>query len=112
MFGANGLDTKSSRAGLSASHFMIWASSAIVVGITGYFLSKYNHDGHLIYQMVIVCVLLVDIVTLANRISVCPHPRPVAPFHVPALHEELPPILHAPEPHLLLPVSPFKYLFV
>lgn len=39
---------------ISAFHFMIWASSAIVVGITGYFLKNFPHDQHLIFQMVIV----------------------------------------------------------
>jgi len=37
---------------------MIWASSAIVVGITGYFLKNYAHDQHLIFQMVIAALTL------------------------------------------------------
>ncbi|KAF2734731.1 hypothetical protein EJ04DRAFT_552485 [Polyplosphaeria fusca] len=34
-------------------HFMTWASAAIVVGITGYFLNNYTHDRSLIYEIVI-----------------------------------------------------------
>jgi hypothetical protein len=43
---------------LSASHFMTWISSAIVVGITGYFLNNYAHDQHLIFEMVISALVL------------------------------------------------------
>jgi len=39
---------------VAASNFMVWASSAIVAGITGYFLNNYAHDQHLIYQVTIV----------------------------------------------------------
>jgi hypothetical protein len=39
---------------LAFSHFMVWISSAIVVGITGYFLNDYAHDQHLIFEMTIV----------------------------------------------------------
>lgn len=39
---------------LAASHLMTWISSAIVVGITAYFLNDYPHDQHLIFEIVIV----------------------------------------------------------
>ena len=35
-------------------HFLTWASSAIVVGITAYFLHHFEHGQHLIYEIVIV----------------------------------------------------------
>ncbi|KAF2115361.1 might be a transmembrane protein [Lophiotrema nucula] len=43
---------------LAGSHFMVWVSSTIVVGITGYFLNDYAHDSHLIFEMVISALVL------------------------------------------------------
>jgi hypothetical protein len=43
---------------LAASHFMVWISSVIVVGITGYFLKNFVHGQHLIYEMVISALVL------------------------------------------------------
>ena len=43
---------------IAASHFMTWASSAIVVGITGYFLKNFAHGTHLIYEIVIAALTL------------------------------------------------------
>ncbi|KAF2267448.1 hypothetical protein CC78DRAFT_541688 [Lojkania enalia] len=43
---------------LSFAHCLTWISSAIVVGITGYFLNNYDHDQHLIFEMVISALVL------------------------------------------------------
>ncbi|KAF2011895.1 hypothetical protein BU24DRAFT_412446 [Aaosphaeria arxii CBS 175.79] len=37
----------------TGSHFLVWASSLVVVGITAFFLNNYAHDSHLTYEMVI-----------------------------------------------------------
>ncbi|KAF2478281.1 uncharacterized protein BDR25DRAFT_9535 [Lindgomyces ingoldianus] len=47
-----------SRLLLACSHFMTWASSAIVVGITGYFLNDFDHNQHLIFWIVIAAMTL------------------------------------------------------
>ncbi|KAF2676639.1 hypothetical protein K458DRAFT_321616 [Lentithecium fluviatile CBS 122367] len=38
---------------ISFANFMVWASSAIVVGITGHFLKDFDRDQHLTFEMVI-----------------------------------------------------------
>lgn len=40
---------------VSVSQFMAWASSAIVVGISGYYLARYPHDMRQIFYMIVVC---------------------------------------------------------
>lgn len=45
---------KSLRLAIAACNFTTWLSSAIIVGITGYFLAHYPHDQHLIFEMCIV----------------------------------------------------------
>jgi hypothetical protein len=39
---------------LAANNFMLWASSAIVVGIVSHFIDKYADGQHLKYEEVIV----------------------------------------------------------
>ncbi|PSN64549.1 hypothetical protein BS50DRAFT_636708 [Corynespora cassiicola Philippines] len=46
------------RALLGVTHFITWASSAIVVGITAYFLNDFPHDQHLIFEIVISALVL------------------------------------------------------
>ncbi|KAF2659515.1 hypothetical protein K491DRAFT_590933 [Lophiostoma macrostomum CBS 122681] len=43
---------------IGASHLLTWVSSAIVVGITGYFLNNYAHGTHLIYEVTIAALTL------------------------------------------------------
>ncbi|KAH7119099.1 hypothetical protein B0J11DRAFT_536033 [Dendryphion nanum] len=43
---------------LSGSHLLAWLSSAIVTGITAYFLNNYAHDLHLIYEICISAIFL------------------------------------------------------
>ncbi|KAF2640168.1 hypothetical protein P280DRAFT_469872 [Massarina eburnea CBS 473.64] len=50
--------TLSQKALISFSNFMVWASSGIVVGITAFFLDKYPHDQHLIFELVIAALTL------------------------------------------------------
>lgn len=38
---------------VSVSHFLAWASSAIVVGISGYYLARYPHDMRQIFYMIV-----------------------------------------------------------
>ncbi|KAF2179473.1 hypothetical protein K469DRAFT_716268 [Zopfia rhizophila CBS 207.26] len=52
------LSAASSRTLLSISHFMAWASSAIVTGITSYFLNNFRHGQHLIFEEVIAVLTL------------------------------------------------------
>lgn len=46
------------KAVVGVSNLLIWISSAIVVGITGYFLNKYPHDQHLTFEIVISALTL------------------------------------------------------
>lgn len=46
--------SKTLRLIVAGCNALAWLSSAIVVGITGYFLNEYPHDQHLIFEMVIV----------------------------------------------------------
>jgi len=46
------------RAIVSVSHFMAWASSAIVVGISGYYIAHAPHTYRLIYYIVISALML------------------------------------------------------
>lgn len=43
---------------LTSSHALAWISSAIVTGITGYFLNNYGHTQHLIFEIVISALFL------------------------------------------------------
>jgi hypothetical protein len=43
---------------VGVSHILTWISSAIVVGITGYFLDNYAHGTHLIYEITIAALTL------------------------------------------------------
>jgi len=38
---------------VSISHALAWISSVIVMGITAYYLRKYPHDMHLVYELII-----------------------------------------------------------
>jgi len=49
---------KAARLAVGACNALTWLSSAIVVGITGYFLKKYPHDLHLIFEIVIAAIVL------------------------------------------------------
>ena len=49
---------KALRLAVAGCNALTWLSSAIVVGITGYFLNKYPHDQHLIFEMCIVSLTL------------------------------------------------------
>ncbi|KAF2746963.1 hypothetical protein M011DRAFT_72408 [Sporormia fimetaria CBS 119925] len=51
--GLGDLSNKVVRFLVSASNFVVFASAAIVVGITGYFLKNFTHDHHLIYEIII-----------------------------------------------------------
>ncbi|KAF2029959.1 hypothetical protein EK21DRAFT_66733 [Setomelanomma holmii] len=50
--------TKACRFTVAALNGLVWISSIIVVGITGYFLKKYSHDQHLIFEMCISAIVL------------------------------------------------------
>ncbi|KAF2711382.1 hypothetical protein K504DRAFT_427737 [Pleomassaria siparia CBS 279.74] len=43
---------------LIVSHFLTWASSGIVVGITAYFLNNFPHDQHLTFEIIIAALTL------------------------------------------------------
>ncbi|KAF2000614.1 hypothetical protein P154DRAFT_522502 [Amniculicola lignicola CBS 123094] len=47
-----------SKAVVVGSHFLVWISSAIVAGITAYFLNDFPHDTHLVFEMVISALVL------------------------------------------------------
>lgn len=53
-----GLPHTAARAIVSVSNFMTWASSVIVVGITGYFIHKYTTDKNIKYWMIIATITL------------------------------------------------------
>ncbi|CAO2652292.1 Nn.00g005750.m01.CDS01 [Neocucurbitaria sp. VM-36] len=55
---ATQFSTKAARIAVAGCNALTWISSAIVVGITGYFLNKYPHDQHLIFEMVISALVL------------------------------------------------------
>jgi len=50
--------SKNLRFAVAASNALTWISSAIVVGITGYFLNNYQRDLHLTYQIIIAAIVL------------------------------------------------------
>ncbi|KAF1840344.1 uncharacterized protein K460DRAFT_360033 [Cucurbitaria berberidis CBS 394.84] len=50
--------TKAARIAVAGCNALTWVSSVIVVGITGYFLQKYPHDQHLIFEMIISALVL------------------------------------------------------
>ncbi|KAF2821639.1 hypothetical protein CC86DRAFT_358589 [Ophiobolus disseminans] len=50
--------SKALRLTVAGCNAMAWISSIIVVGITGYFLKKYPHDQHLIFEMCISAIVL------------------------------------------------------
>lgn len=43
---------------VAGCNFIVWVSSVIVVGITGKFLNDYDHDQHIIFEMVIAALTL------------------------------------------------------
>jgi len=50
--------SKTALLAVAGCNALTWISSAIVVGITGYFLNKYPHDQHLIFEIVISALVL------------------------------------------------------
>jgi hypothetical protein len=50
--------SKAGRFAVAGLNGLTWISSAIVVGITGYFLNEYPHDQHLIFEMCISAIVL------------------------------------------------------
>lgn len=52
------LSSRTSRSAVGLCNLLTWISSAIVTGITAYFLNKYPHDQHLIFEIVISALVL------------------------------------------------------
>ncbi|ORY07295.1 hypothetical protein BCR34DRAFT_489529 [Clohesyomyces aquaticus] len=52
------LSSGTSKCLLAFAHFMTWASSAIVVGITGYFINDFDRNQHLTFWIVISAMTL------------------------------------------------------
>ncbi|OAL43931.1 hypothetical protein IQ07DRAFT_592729 [Pyrenochaeta sp. DS3sAY3a] len=52
------VSSKVARFAVAGCNGFAWISSAIVVGITGYFLNEYPHDQHLIFEIVISALVL------------------------------------------------------
>jgi hypothetical protein len=61
--------SKAGRFAVAGLNGLTWISSAIVVGITGYFLNEYPHDQHLIFEMCIVSHMSQDITPPATSNS-------------------------------------------
>lgn len=99
--------SKAGRFAVAGLNGLTWISSAIVVGITGYFLNEYPHDQHLIFEMCIVS-------HMSQNISRQPHlihppvrhrPRSLDPLFRPPRLQQLQVLLRTSQLYLLVPMA-------
>lgn len=101
---------------ISLNHFMIFASAAIVTGITAYFvhLEPKPHSTHIIYQLVIVSTFRLSwIMATYVKLPVClgcNHAYPIRDLFNLAIHQQISRPFHACKSHFLLPVAHLVHL--